>query len=89
MILMNGKTAEQAVLQGKITSNGGTISFAENPGVQDFNNNGTIKATGELNNVTIKVGAANHKSTAVFDFDKSLETLPGSDTHLKISFWRD
>lgn len=81
-ILLNGQKAEHAVLQGQITGNGGTISFAENSGQPGFYNNGTIKATGVLENTTIKVGG---RSTAVFDFDKALGTIPGSDSHLKLN----
>ncbi|MCK0525812.1 hypothetical protein [Anaerobiospirillum sp. NML120449] len=82
-IIMNGKNAENVVLQGNIKGTGGTISFAEHnqPGT-GFNNNGTIKATGTLDNTTIKVGGGR---TAVFDFDKAAPTLQGSDTHLKIN----
>ena len=82
-IIMNGAKAENVVLQGKINGNGGTISFAEhndNPS-SGFNNNGTIKATGTLENTTIKVGAGR---TAVFDFDKTLDTVAGTDAHLVI-----
>ena len=81
-ILLNGKEAGHAVLQGQIAGDGGTISFAENSGQSGFYNNGTIKATGQLENTTIKVGGG---STAVFDFDKALNTVPGSDAHLKLN----
>ena len=82
-IIMNGVNADNVVLQGNIKGTGGTISFAEHnqPGT-GFNNNGTIKATGTLDNTTIKVGGTR---TAVFDFDKAAPTLQGSDTHLKIN----
>ncbi|MCK0534813.1 MULTISPECIES: autotransporter outer membrane beta-barrel domain-containing protein [unclassified Anaerobiospirillum] len=81
MIIMNGKKAENAVLLGTINGNGGIISFAEHNNKADFNNNGTIKATGSLNGTTIKVG---QNRTAVFDFDKALDAANGETAHMTI-----
>ena len=82
MIMMNGHTAERAVIVGKISGKGGTISFAEHNDTADFNNNGTIKATGSLNGTTIKVG---ERRTAVFDFNKVLDEANGETAHMTIA----
>lgn len=82
MILMNGYKAENAVVEGTIIGNGGVISFAEHNESGDFNNNGTIKATGALKGTTVKVGQGR---TAVFDFNKALDAAAGETANMTIA----
>lgn len=82
MIILNGQTVDRAVLLGTIQGNGGIISLAEHNSSGDFNNNGTIKATGSLNGTTVKVGEGR---TLAFDFDKALNAADGATAHLTVS----
>ena len=82
MIILNGQTVDNAVIEGTILGNGGVISLAEHNNSGDFNNNGTIRATGSLNGTTVKVGEGR---TLAFDFNKALDAESAANAHLTIT----
>ena len=81
-VIFEGYHADKAVMEGNLTATGGTLDFQRG--------DGTIKTIGKTTgtNVIIKGGNSkntNHENrgmTAVFDFDRALAGIEGSDANL-------
>ena len=81
-IIFEGYKADRAVMEGNLEGKGGTLDFQRG--------DGTIKTNGKTNgtNVIIKGGDsandhyASRGRTAVFDFDRALAGIDGSDANL-------
>lgn len=80
-VIFEGYKADTAVMEGNLEGKGGTLDFQRG--------DGTIKTIGKTNgtNVIISGGKsgsyyANRGRTAVFDFDRALAGIEGSDANL-------
>lgn len=80
-IIFEGHAPNNAVMEGNLTAKGGTLDFQRG--------DGTIKTIGKTNgtNVIISGGKsgsdyASRGRTAVFDFDRALAGMEGSDANL-------
>ncbi len=80
-IIFEGHAPNNAVMEGNLTAKGGTLDFQRG--------DGTIKTIGKTNgtNVIISGGKsgsdyASRGRTAVFDFDRALAGIEGSDANL-------
>ena len=81
-IIFEGYKSDKAVMEGNLTATGGTLDFQRG--------DGTIKTIGKTTstNVIIRGGKPDNKNhenrgmTAVFDFDRALAGIEGSDANL-------
>ena len=81
-VIFEGYHADKAVMEGNLTATGGTLDFQRG--------DGTIKTIGKTTgtNVIIRGGKSDNKNhenrgmTAVFDFDRALAGMEGSDANL-------
>ena len=81
-VIFEGYHADKAVMEGNLTATGGTLDLQRG--------DGTIKTIGKTTgtNVIIRGGKSDNKNhenrgmTAVFDFDRALAGMEGSDANL-------
>ena len=80
-IIFEGHAPNNAVMEGNLTAKGGTLDFKRG--------DGTIKTIGHTNNTNVIISAGKSGSdyisrgrTAVFDFDRALAGIEGSDANL-------
>ena len=80
-IIFEGHAPNNAVMEGNLTAKGGTLDFQRG--------DGTIKTIGHTNNTNVIISGgksgsdyASRGRTAVFDFDRALAGIEGSDANL-------